>query len=91
MAGDWTIQQTMKPSVWFPDGKTEVTQHTAWGVGGRFLVFRGYDQQKQMLSLALMTCDPRDKSYRFRYFANDAYGGQWRVTWNGTAGPFTER
>jgi hypothetical protein len=89
LAGDWSIRQTMKPSVWVPDGKIEkVTEQVAWVLGGKFLIFRAFDEQQQMLSLSLMTYEPKENSYRFRHFAKGVYGGQWSVTWDDTAQAF---
>lgn len=104
MAGDWTIKQTNKPSVWLPDGATEtINERTAWAIGGRYLLFRSFKvdgslrepnplaprvDDKQMNSLALMTWDAKDNSYRYWHFASDAIGGQWRITWDASSRGF---
>ena len=46
------------------------------------MIFRAYDEQNQMTSLSLMTYDSKEESYPCRYFAKNAYGGQWSVTWD---------
>ena len=89
MAGDWTNHATSKPSVWEPAGKTETfTEQVAWTIGGRFLIFRAYDETKRMTSLSLMTYEPKESSYRFWYFAPGVYGGQWRITWDAASREF---
>ncbi len=89
MAGDWTIRQTMKPSIWFPDGDTAtIAERTAWAIGGRFLMFRSYDDKQNMNTVGLMTYDPKEKSYHYTHFANDVFGGQWRVTWDASSRGF---
>ena len=89
MAGNWTIRSTAKPSVWEPTGKTETfTEQVAWTNGGRFLIFRAYDEAKRMTSLSLMTYEPKESSYHFWTFAKGVYGGQWRITWDASSRAF---
>ena len=89
MAGNWTIRQTNKPSIWFPDGDTATgTEQTAWAIGGRFLMFRSYDEKQHMTTLALMTYEPAEKSYHYWHFATDVAGGQWRITWDASSKGF---
>ncbi len=89
LAGNWTNRSTSKPAVWEPDGKTETfTEQVAWTIGGRFLIFRAYDETKRMKSLSLMTYEPKESSYRFWYFAPGVYGGQWRITWDAASREF---
>lgn len=104
MAGEWTIKQTMKPSVWFPDGGTESIQERAdWAIGGRFLMFRSFKvagslrepnplsekaDYTKMKTLAFMTWDEKEKSYRYWHFASDVAGGQWRITWDASSRGF---
>ena len=86
---NWSIKQTMKPSIWFPDGDTDTfTEHTAWAIGGRFLMFRSHDEKQHMNTLALMTYEPKEKSYHYWYFASDVAGGQWRITWDASSRGF---
>ncbi len=89
MAGDWTIRQTLKPSIWFPDGDTAtIVERTAWAIGGRFLMFRSYDDKQNMSTLGLMAYDAKENSYHYRHFASDVFGGQWRVTWDAASRGF---
>lgn len=83
LAGQWTIDSTSKPSVWTPDGSKEtLTERSEWVVGGKLLLFRTWNDQQELRSVALMNWDPIDKSYHYRHFAADVVGGQWRITWD---------
>ena len=83
LAGNWKIESTYKPSVWSPDGKTETVSNRAeWVVGGRLLLFRSWNEQQQLQSVGTMNWDPIEKSFHYRHFAPDVYGGQWRITWD---------
>lgn len=89
LAGDWTIRSVSKPAVWEPAGKTVTfTEQVAWTIGGRFLIFRAYDEAKRQTSLSLMTWEPKERSYRFWFYTKDVAGGQWRITWDAAAKEF---
>lgn len=89
MAGDWTIRQTIKPCVWFPNGDTaNGSERVAWAVGGRFLLFRAHDDQQRMTSLAIETYEPEENSYHHWHFASDVFAGQWRITWDASSRGF---
>lgn len=89
MAGVWSIRSIKKPSIWSPDGKEEhFTEENDWILGGRFLLTRAYDESRQMTSLAIWNYEPQEKSYRYRHFAKDVFGGQWRITWDESSRAF---
>ncbi len=89
MVGRWSIRQTIKPCIAFPQGDQATgTEHNAWVLGGRFFLNRAYDDQQRMTSLALQTYDPVEKTFRHWHFAKDVFGGQWRVTWDASSRAF---
>ncbi|MEX1231661.1 MAG: DUF1579 family protein [Planctomycetaceae bacterium] len=83
LVGDWTTHAISKPTEGQPLGKDETfTEQVSWFLGGRFLIFRAYDEKNRLTSLSLMTHRPNDDAYRFWYFGPYVHGGQWRVTWD---------
>lgn len=89
MVGRWSVRQTIKPCIAFPNGDQATgTEHNAWVLGGRFFLNRAYDDQQRLTSLALQTYDPVEKTYQHWHFAKDVFGGQWRITWDASSRAF---
>ncbi|MDZ4686377.1 MAG: serine/threonine-protein kinase [Planctomycetaceae bacterium] len=81
--GDWTIRSTLQPSVWEPNGRTEiVTEQVAWILGGRFLMARSFAANDHLTTIWLATWEPLEKSYRFWFFSETGTSSHWRVTWD---------
>lgn len=83
MVGDWTIRETIKPSVWIPNGEERQTfEKVHWVLGGRYLLGRSFNDSYQLKTIWLATYEPAEKANRFWFFMADGVSGQWRVTWD---------
>ncbi len=83
LVGTWTVQQTNKPSIWFPISKTTtLTEQADWAIGGQFLILYSCDEHLDLKSFGLLTYVPAEKSFHYWHFAQNVYGGQWSITWD---------